>query len=506
VPELRVDGHRVRVQEGATLLQAARALGIELPTLCHLEGREHHTSCMVCLVEDQGSGALLPACAALARDGQEVRTESERARAGRRASLELLLSEHAGDCEAPCARACPAHADIPRAQRRLLAGDRRGALAVLLETLPLAWTLAHVCPAPCERSCRRKLLDSPVEIRALKRAAAEEALAAGPGRAPFTPESAPPTGKRVAIVGAGPAGLSAAWFLVRAGHQCLVLDERPAPGGGLLQAGAPAGVLGAEAALLERVGVRFRLGRKVGADGAGRELEDLRSGHDALVLATGSAQSLAELLPAGRGLAPGVFAGGARERPSRLAVQAVAEGRRAAQAVERYLAGLPEEPSRRRFDSRLGIPSPGELAGMEVRARSWPVAAELPQEIAAEARRCLHCDCARKISCRLRELADRLEANARRFPGERLRAGGAAVAAAGSPSGAAALSFDPGKCIRCGICVRIAERDRPGLGFRGRGFDMQVAVPFNEDVRAALPATARECAARCPTGALMWRR
>jgi hypothetical protein len=499
VPELSIDGRRVQVPAGATLLSAARKLGVELPTLCFLEGYDHHTSCMVCLVEDLASGALLPACATPAVEGQEVRTDSRRAQAARRASLELLLSEHAGDCEAPCARACPAHADIPRVIRRLLCGDRRGALGVLLETLPLAWTLAHVCPAPCERSCRRKLLDSPVGICSLKRVAAEAGLAEGAGREPFTPAAAPATGKSVAVVGAGPAGLATAYFLARAGHRCLVLDERPTPGGGLHQAGAPPGVLAADVALLERLGVQFAAGRKVGR---GRDLQDLCTRHDALVLATGSPESLAALLPPDR--PRGVFAAGnaARERASRLAVQAVAEGRRLAYSIGLFLAGLPAEKPRRRFDSRLGPPAAEDLAGAGERARLrvWPEA--LPAEAAAEARRCLHCDCARKLSCRLRELADRLQADARHFPGERPRSSAPRAAAAGG------LSFEPGKCLKCGLCVRIAERggDRPGLTFSGRGFDMGVKVPFNEDLGTALPATARECAARCPTGALVWER
>ncbi len=176
MPELLVDGRSVRVSDGATLLDAARSLGIAIPTLCFREGLPHHTSCMVCLVEDERSGRLEPACATQASEGDRVRTGGERVIAARRRSVELLLAEHDGDCEAPCTRACPAHADIPTSIRRIAAGDRRAALAILMERLPLAWTLAVICPAPCRQACRRKRVDSAVDICGLKRAAAEAGL------------------------------------------------------------------------------------------------------------------------------------------------------------------------------------------------------------------------------------------------------------------------------------------------------------------------------------------
>src|SRR4030042_2521751 len=135
MPELLVDGRSVRVSDGATLLEAARSLGIEIPTLCFREGLPHHTSCMVCLVEDERSGRLEPACATQASEGDRVRTGGERVIAARRRSVELLLAEHDGDCEAPCTRACPAHADIPAAIRRIAASDRRAALAILMDRL-----------------------------------------------------------------------------------------------------------------------------------------------------------------------------------------------------------------------------------------------------------------------------------------------------------------------------------------------------------------------------------
>jgi ferredoxin len=129
-------------------------------------------------------------------------------------------------------------------------------------------------------------------------------------------------------------------------------------------------------------------------------------------------------------------------------------------------------------------------------AGAWPAPPLLD-----EALRCLSCDCARHESCRLRRLAEELDADGRRFAGEqgnrfeRIR-------------GAGGLSFEPGKCIKCGLCVRIAQRggDRPGLAFTGRGFDLRLRVPFNADIGTALPATASECVVRCPTGALAWER
>jgi len=516
MPELIVDGRRVRVPEGATLLDAARALGRPVPTLCYGPDLPHHTSCLVCLVEDLGSGRLVPACATPVSDGQEVRTEGPRVLAARRKSVELLLSEHAGDCEAPCVRACPAHADIPGMIRRLQRGDAAGARRVLWERLPLAGALAYVCPAPCERSCRRALLDAPVGIRGLQKAVVE----AGLGADAFRPDSASPfpSGRRVAVVGAGPAGLAASCFLARAGHRCRLFDEHPEAGGALrYEIGPdrlPRPVLEADLDVLRRLGVEFVLGQAVRG---GPAFEELRAAHDAVVLAVGSPARLAEILPAatafdpdsGACALPGLFAGGnaVARQPSRLAVRAVAAGRRLARAAGLFLEGRPFAPERPRFDSRLGPVAAGQQArcAAEQRPPAAPTAPAGGPAGAEEAARCLRCDCARKASCGLRALADELGADRRAFRGEEARP---FERRRGGRGGARGLSFEPGKCIKCGLCVRIAERggDRPGLAFTGRGFDLGLRVPFNEDIDAALAGTAAECAARCPTGALIWNR
>jgi ferredoxin len=495
MPELLIDGRPVAVHDGATLLDAARSLGIEIPTLCFKEGRHHQPSCMVCLVENECSGRLVPACATQASEGDRVRTDGERVAAARRRSVEFLLAEHDGDCEAPCTRACPAHVDIPAAIRRIASDDRRAALKKLLDRLPLSWTLAVICPAPCRQACRRKRVDSAIDICGLKRAAAQAGLA---GPEPFTPPKLPPTGKSVAIVGAGPAGLSAAYFLARDGHRCLVLDSRDRPGG---EMPAPAEALTADVDVLARLRVEFRLGHMVAP---GHDLEALKVEHDALVMATGSRESCAVLLPdAGLEDRVGIFVCGnaALERPTRLAVRSVAEGRRIAESVSAYLAGRPPSQQPRRFDSHRGALSAEDLALLARRAAAKGGGRLAPpaDPVVTEALRCLDCDCLRKETCRLRRLADELGADAHRFAGSEERRIELMAATSG-------LSLDPGKCIRCGICVRIAEAagDRPGLSFSGRGSYLRVRVPFGDDLGRALPSSAAACAAACPTGALAW--
>jgi len=545
MPELLVDGRAVRVPEGATLLEAARSLGIHVPTLCHLPGAPHHTSCMVCLVEELGSGVLLPACATPARPGQRIRTDGPRVAAARRRSLELLLSEHAGDCEAPCTRACPAQPDLPAMIRRIARQEPSAARAVLLERLPLAGTLAAICPAPCERACRRGRLDSPLSIRALR----QEALRQGANAPSCGPEQ---QGRgSVAVVGGGPAGLATAWFLARRGCSCTVFDDHQAPGGplqGLVAEGRLApDVLAADLAELRRLGVSWRSGRVV----TPRSLEAIRREYDAVVFAPGSPERLRELAPGERfdrgttaGSLRGIFACGnaTRTRPSSLAVQAVADGRRAALGAAAFLEGLPAPPERRRFDSHLesvvGRLSREDLAALAAANGAAPATSPGPSDrddagaarvsaagaarvsaagaarvsaagaespdMLQEARRCLRCDCIRKGSCELRELSGRYEADSGRFAAERGERGGPG---GGSRIGASGgLCLDPGKCIKCGICVRIAERagTLPGLAFTARGYELRLRVPFDQGLEAALGESAGECTRHCPTGALAW--
>jgi formate dehydrogenase major subunit len=284
---LTIDGREVTVEPGRTVLEAARQLGITLPTLCHVDGLEPVSACFLCCVQVEGMRALSPSCALPATDGMVVVTDSDDIRAARRMALELLLSDHAGECIAPCAAGCPAGLDVPGFVYEIASGENARAMERIYERLALPGALGRVCPRLCEQSCRRLDYDGEgLAIGALHRYATDRNQAAP---RPAVPRPGPPSGKRVAIVGAGPAGLSAAFHLLQRGHACTLFDAHPRSGG-MLRYGIPAyrlprEALDAEVRMIERLGASFRMGRRWGRD---FRLEDLRRDHDAVFLAIGA--------------------------------------------------------------------------------------------------------------------------------------------------------------------------------------------------------------------------
>jgi formate dehydrogenase major subunit len=262
-------------------LDAAQWLGIRIPTMCHVRGIEPASSCFLCAVQIEGRRALSPACGMPVAEGMVVVTGSEDVRAARKMALELLLSDHAGECVAPCAAQCPAGLDIPGFVYGIATGDTRHSMEVIADRLALPGSLGRICPRLCERQCRRSDLDQGLSIGALHRYAAD--------LAPYAPPRAPSTGKSVAIVGAGPAGLAAAYYLLRNGHACTLFDAHALPGG-MLRYGIPANrlpkdALDAEIDAIRLLGAQFRMGQRWGEDFT---LAGLRQQHDAVFVAIGA--------------------------------------------------------------------------------------------------------------------------------------------------------------------------------------------------------------------------
>ncbi|MCD8376111.1 MAG: FAD-dependent oxidoreductase [Oscillospiraceae bacterium] len=287
--QLTIDGRTVTGRAGQTILAIAAENGIEIPNLCYDKSLKIYGACGLCVVEAENSPKLLRACATKASDGMVVRTDTPRALQARKVALELLLSDHEGDCKGPCALRCPAHTEVQAYIKQIALGNDREAVAIIKEKIPLPASIGRVCPHPCEADCRRGLVEQPLSIAYLKAFAADRDLASGD---PFRPTCQPDTGKRVAVVGGGPAGLSAAYYLRLAGHRVTVLDAMPEMGGmlryGIPEYRLPKRVLAREIEEIRQTGVELVNGVRLGRD---MSLEDLRKEYDAVLLAVGAWRS-----------------------------------------------------------------------------------------------------------------------------------------------------------------------------------------------------------------------
>jgi NADPH-dependent glutamate synthase beta subunit-like oxidoreductase len=196
-----------------------------------------------------------------------------------------------GDCvrlaPAPCRLACPSGIDVPTYIALIAEGKYAEAIEVIRRDNPFPWVCGLVCTRPCESKCVRGKIDTPVAIKSLKGFAAEQALGDAPG--PNPPKS-PDSGRKVCVIGAGPGGMTAAYYLALKGHRVRVLESAPQAGGmillGIPRYRLPLEVIAREVDMIASLGVEFRFNSRFGRDVT---FDRLRSeGFEALFLAIGA--------------------------------------------------------------------------------------------------------------------------------------------------------------------------------------------------------------------------
>ncbi len=506
---LKIDGINVEVGPDATVLDAARAAGRAIPTLCHCREIGPLTACMVCVVKDIASGKTLPACATPAKDGMDIVTEDDEIRELRRGTLQLLLEEHAGDCEGPCMRACPAGLRIPRMLRRIQKGALRDAAAIAREDLLFPAILGRVCAAPCERVCRRAQYDGALSIRNAHGFVAEQCPE-------VLPDRMAPSGKSVAVMGEEIDALAAAWVCAQRGHGCHIYAhaERLCPS---LRGQVPDALLDAELAPLMLWDVEIHLAAKKDREVSPRNTPDkavsldiaaLLARHDAVILTSPHVE-----VPEQERLLV--------IKPEKMPVRAVAAGKRAALYVDALLRGVSYD-GRRPFNSKLGPLADDELDHYAVfrKTRDCPKRAQRDGTVpgfaenepctqrdgtvpgfAEDAARCLHCDCLKPVACKLRQYAVAYGAHVsttRDLPRPKITP----IERFGD------ILYESGKCIRCGICVEITRKHgvQPGMTFTGRGIKSRIRGALGALLSDALGPVAEVCVSACPTGALAFDR
>ncbi len=287
--EIVIDGKYRIVEEGLTLLEAAKVCGVEIPSLCGMNKSNEKVPCDLCVVEVE-SGGTKRACELEVYRGLNVVTQSEQLSEHRRKALNRIMADHYADCEAPCKTACPAGVDIQSYLYHIAQNDHQKAIEVIKRTLPMPLSIGRVCPAFCESECRRSLVDEPIAIRQLKRHAADADLSAHEA---YVPEKKPSKGLNIAVVGSGPGGLTAGYYLSNEGYDVTVFESMPKAGGwlryGIPEYRLPKDILDKEIELMCRNGMQVYTNQKLGVDFT---LSQLSEEYDAVCLAVGASQAV----------------------------------------------------------------------------------------------------------------------------------------------------------------------------------------------------------------------
>ncbi len=574
----------MEAKEGMSIMQAAALLGISIPALCYSEGVAHHASCMVCMVKDLGSGRLLPACEYPVQEGMNIQTHSHEIHEARREALELLLSDHVGDCEAPCRRSCPAFMDIPQMNRLIAAGRFEEALKVVHDEIAIPLILGYICPAPCEKACHRSSIDGAVSICLLKRAASLDSVSSYP--APGTsrlvegtrlsgseilipnPQSLTPnTRHRIAIIGTGPSGLAAAFYLQMLGHQAVLFDQHKEAGGLLryhiTEDKLPRKALDAEIEVIRQMGAEFRLNTLVTKEffenvllkefdatiiATGREdtqisddfgLEQDEHGlrvsrttlearmkekrdtgrverdtmdvkHDKQNVERDTLHDPQPPIPNPQPPTPthGIFACGNIIRKRQMAVRSVAQGKAAALSADHYLKTGKSGIAHQSFNSSFGRLFEEEYT--EYLKESPPASRVEPEHGFMEGfnREEAMNEASRCMNCDCRKpVSCKLRIYATEYQAHQKRFAPADRRLLTKNLQHEFVVYETEKCIRCGTCVEItmAEKELQGLSYVGRGFDVRISVPLGGLMKDALARAGEKVIQACPTGALSYK-
>jgi formate dehydrogenase major subunit len=283
-----LNGKIVKGLPGETVLELAQRHGVEIPTLCHDPRIEPYSSCYACVVDIEGYRGLPTSCSTTIVEGMKITTDNERVHQARKTALDLLVSNHYADCAGPCKQTCPAGVDVQGYISYIEKGMYHEAVALIKETNPLPAVCGRVCVRPCEVACRRNLLDegTPVGIDYLKRFASDIDLES-PNK--WKPEIKPSTGKKIAVIGAGPGGVSCGFFMQKEGHQVDIFEAAPKPGGwlryGIPEYRLPNDILQKEVDNITELGVNIFYNKKLGENVSFKEL---KKKYDAIILTIGS--------------------------------------------------------------------------------------------------------------------------------------------------------------------------------------------------------------------------
>ena len=522
------DGQEIEAEEGTHVIDAARDAGFQIPSMCYERGHCAQNSCLTCVVKINGNPNVAPSCSRPVEEGLVVESDCPEVWEIRKTALELILSDHIGNCYAPCTAVCPARMEIPQMLRQVTDGDYEAAIKTVKRDIPFPAILGRICPEACEGGCRRGRYDTPEAICSVERFVGDQDLMS---ETPYMPEFKEKTGKKVAVIGAGMTGLTAAYYLVVEGYDVEIFEASEQSGGTLhtqfSRAELPELIIEKEIAHLEKMGLVVQHGQVLGEQ---LKISELSEEYDSVLLALGSVD--AEMLTAqglemkGKKLKTdavtmqstisNVFVAGTMTHNKDRKVYSIAAGKGVFICMNQFMSGKPIVGREKRFNSvtppmskdNIHVTlekvvnqedrySPSDVVGTEFSKQER--SGFEPTVAAQESSRCLHCDCRAKDACDLRDYSELVGANQKHYKG---------VNRGFNPLNQDDdIHLDAGKCLQCGLCVQLSKDagEEIGLTYKGRGFYTEIVVPFGLPLSEALTHSAKACADACPTGAISFK-
>ncbi|MFA7421935.1 MAG: FAD-dependent oxidoreductase [Melioribacteraceae bacterium] len=283
---LTINGKEITATSDKTILQVVKENKLdEIPTLCHDDRLEHFTACFLCVVEIEGINKLVPSCATKAANGMKIHTRSERIISTRKTALELIMSNHYADCIGPCKNNCPAGVDAQSYIALISMGQYEEALKVIKYNNPLPLSIGRVCVRDCENACRRNYVDESVAVNAMKRFVADF-----DAHDKWIPKLKQKKNKKVAVIGGGPAGLTAAYYLTTEGYTVTIFEKLPKLGGmlryGIPEYRLPKKILDSEISWILDLGVEAKTNVELGTDFSIKDL--MHSGYESVFISVGA--------------------------------------------------------------------------------------------------------------------------------------------------------------------------------------------------------------------------
>jgi ferredoxin len=480
-----IDGKGFEIKTGETVLSCARRNGIYIPTLCYYNHAGSGTSCMMCVVSIEGYMSLMPACETPAINGMKVSSNSEEVLHARKCSLELLLSEHRGDCLAPCERSCPLDGAIPDMLRCIQKDDDISALQVIQKNIPVPELTCFLCTAPCERGCRKKLVAASSDAEERKPVKGKPVairdviyeLCKSNSEDNYLYENLQGS---ITIIGQGAAGLYANLFAQRLYSDITYIEvSREVPFNKMF------GDFSKKASSY----ITETLGDIYSSIHVDKKIELL------------SEDLYKELYQSNKNIFYSVYDDEVinNNNISGYVFKSITEKPFIKQLQVLYeninnITGEGES-SAVAFDSHFGKVSDEALLIMNNNRTGLSSAQGNHSEKKQKAMECLECDCRKADTCLLREYAVKENGKQNAYRGERLPYNKKIYNS---------VIYEQGKCIKCGICVRLAEAHGVSIapGFTGRGYSTLVSFPFEKEPEADFFTISDECIRACPTGAL----